>query len=202
MGGCGSGNRWRSSSSTCEAYKRIDLRYLKEKNWLSPGQRHSLSWSHGDEPSGTINYWAYATHLKLEYKSRNESDNEWQEVAQHVPFDFTPLNFGGHRQWFRCPRCHRRCLVLYGGARFYCRKCYRLKYQSQAEDSAQRAITRAQATRKRLGGFEGIDDPFPPKPKGMHWKTYNRLAEADDQAGQRWDDMMMGFIAKFDRFKR
>jgi hypothetical protein len=36
----------------------------------------------------------------------------------------------------------------------------------------------------------------------MHWKTYNRLAEADDQAGQRWDAVMLEFIAKFDRFKR
>ena len=201
MGGCGSGNRWRSSSSTCEANKRIDLRFLKKQGWLGPDQRYGLRWSYGDEPSGNINYWAYASHLKLEYRSRNDGHDEWQEVEQHVSFDFMPLDFGGQRQWFRCPRCHGRCLVLYVGARFYCRKCYRLKYQSQSEDPAQRAITRAQATRKRLGGFEGIDHPFPNKPKGMHWKTYNRLAQANDDATIRWDAMMIGFIAKFDRFK-
>ena len=66
----------------------------------------------------------------------------------------------------------------------------------------QRTITRAQPTRKRLGGFEGIDDPFPPKPKGMHWKTYHKLEAADEMAAQRLDAMLMGFIAKFVKFKR
>jgi hypothetical protein len=193
MGGPGSGNRWRSSGATCEGNKRIDLKYLKKRGWLKPGYRYSLSWTLGDEPSGNINYTAHEGHILLE---------EWTPVTQTVRFDYTEVHFGGQRQWFLCPRCQRRCRIVYGGSRFYCRKCYRLKYQSQAEDSAQRAITRAQATRKRLGGFEGIDDPFPPKPKGMHWKTYNRLEEADERAAQRWDAMMMGFIAKFDRFKR
>ena len=103
MGGRGSGNRWRSSSSTCEANKRIDLRFLKKQGWLGPDQRYGLRWSYGDEPSGNINYWAYASHLKLEYRSRNDGHDEWQEVEQHVSFDFMPLDFGGQRQWVSLP---------------------------------------------------------------------------------------------------
>ena len=196
MGGRGSGNRWRSSSSTCEAYKRIDLRFLKKRDRLGYDQRYSLSWSHGDEPSGSIKYWAYASHLKLEYRSRSHGDEEWQNVEQHVPFDFTPLHLGGQRQWFRCPRCHRRCLVLYGGARFYCRKCYRLKYQTQSEDGWQRQMTKAQKIRKRLGGSESIDEIFPVKPKGMHWKNYHRLEAIDASANLLWQAMVAQFIAK------
>ena len=202
MGGPGSGNCWRSKSATCEGQKRIDLKYLKKRGLLKPGQSYSLSWNMNGEPSGNITYMANEGHLFLDFKARDYGEEEWTPVKQTIRFDYTHVNFDGQRQWLVCPRCQRRCRILYGGGRFYCRKCYRLKYQSQSEDSAQRAITRAQATRKRLGGFEGIDDPFPTKPKGMHWKTYNRLAEADDEAGQRWDAAMMGFIAEFERFQR
>ena len=38
-----------------------------------------------------------------------------------------------------------------------------------------RGLTRAQKLRERLGGSLCIDDPFPAKPKGMHWKTYAKL---------------------------
>lgn len=29
--------------------------------------------------------------------------------------------------------------------------------------------------RHRLGDYNGLDHWFPPKPKGMRWKTYNAL---------------------------
>ena len=81
---------------------------------------------------------------------------------------------------FVCPRCHRSCLVLYGGAYFRCRKCYGLAYASQNEDALDRMRRKAEKIRERLGGRADINECFPEKPKGMHWKTYNRLtAEAD-----------------------
>lgn len=196
MGGPNSGNRWRSSAATCEAYKRIDLAFLRKKGWLWPGSRYSLNWTMGGEPSGSIQYTAFENYLLLDFNVRDFGEEEWIPVQQTVHFDQTPVYFGGQRRWFLCPRCDGRCRILYGGAKFFCRKCYRLQYRSQSEDFAQRAITRAQSVRKRLGGFEGIDDPFPPKPKGMHWKTYNRLQEQDELAARMWDAMMMGFMAR------
>lgn len=41
--------------------------------------------------------------------------------------------FGGHRQWLRCPKCDRRCRVLYqkpGHPDFLCRICNDLTYES------------------------------------------------------------------------
>ena len=197
MGGPGSGNRWRSKSATCEQYMRIDLRYLRQKNRLVPNCRSSLNWSFGGEPSGSIAYVAYGNYLMLDYKVRDHGEEEWQEVKQNVHFDWTELNFGGKRQWFLCPRCNRRCLILYGGARFYCRKCYRLGYNTQSETPWQRQITRAQKIRERLGSDGGIDDMFPEKPKGMHWKTYRRLERIDEHAQDMWAAMITQFISKF-----
>ena len=53
-------------------------------------------------------------------------------------------------------------------------------------------LTRAQNKRVRLGGSGSLDEAFPPKPKGMHWRTYNRLAAEDEEADNLWGAVMMG----------
>lgn len=196
MGGPGSGHRWRSGRGTCEGYKRIDLKFLKKRGWLILGNYYSLHWTFGGEPSGDINYWAYSSHLLLTFRVR-EYDEEWESVQQTVHFDHTPMHFGGMRQWFRCPGCNRRCRVLYGGSRFYCRRCCRLGYASQSEDRVQRIISRDQEVRERLGGDGSVDDFFPPKPKGMHWKTYWRLEAFDERASVLWNAVLAQFMAKY-----
>jgi hypothetical protein len=44
----------------------------------------------------------------------------------------TACNYGGWRYWLLCPRCKRRCAVLYSrGYPYYaCRKCHDLTYRS------------------------------------------------------------------------
>ena len=38
-----------------------------------------------------------------------------------------------------------------------------------------------------LLGNEGPDDwDLPPKPKGMHWRTYNRLVDRYEKYDQQW----------------
>ena len=67
--------------------------------------------------------------------------------------------------------------MLYGGRWFRCRRCYQLKYSSQYEPAHGRALSRAQRNRQRLGGSGSLDKPFPPKPRFMHWATYERLED-------------------------
>jgi hypothetical protein len=99
-------------------------------------------------------------------------------VRESVHLSWTACNFGGERPWFVCPRaeCGRRVAVLYGPGRYFlCRHCYDLVYESQRESGMYRALHKAQAIRKRLGGSANMMEPFPEKPKGMHWSTYDRL---------------------------
>jgi hypothetical protein len=73
--------------------------------------------------------------------------------------------------------------VLYGAnSIFACRYCYDLVYESQRERPDQRALTRAQAIRERLGGSGSMAEDFPGKRKGMHWKTYWRLCKEYEEA--------------------
>ena len=63
-----------------------------------------------------------------------------------------------------------------GGASRVC--CHDLAYASQSETQVHRAITRVQKLRMRLGGSANLLDPFPGRPRGMHWRTYRRLRVA------------------------
>jgi len=103
MGGFGSGNwcRW-SSKGTTEANNRIDIRYLKKQGSLTPGTIGALSWSCGDEPSGSIRYITYHDRIELIYRSRDPG-GEWEDVEYPGYFDETDCHYGGTRQWFLCP---------------------------------------------------------------------------------------------------
>lgn len=198
MGGSGSGNRWRyGTRSTCEASLRIDLRYMRKRGLLQVGRSGSLSWSRGGEQIASIRYTVNSHSLELDYRTRSPGEEEWICVREHVPLYRREQPFGGSRVYLGCLRCHRKSLVLYGGTRFRCRKCLNLAYASQGEDIFGRATTRSRLIRMRLGGEGCFDDPFPPKPKGMHWSTYQRLesecARLDDLAAVE----LCGLIARF-----
>jgi hypothetical protein len=57
-----------------------------------------------------------------------------------------------------------------------------LAYQSQRESFSDRAATRVERIRERLGGSGTIFDPTPSRPKGMHFTTYRRLAREYETA--------------------
>lgn len=63
---------------------------------------------------------------------------------------------------------------------FACRQCHRLAYRSQREADDDRAIRRADTIRRRLGWEPGILNGNGLKPKGMHWRTFERLQRGHD----------------------
>ena len=135
MGGYGSGRRssWGGGRTTTESQRRIDIRWMKRQGYLRAGTMGNLIWSNRGEQTGLITYSMVEEGMVLNYRYRING-GEWQPVEQSIIFDRTPCNYGGHRTWFRCPRCGKRVALLYGaGKLFLCRHCYDLAYGSQQE---------------------------------------------------------------------
>ncbi|MBA2713411.1 MAG: hypothetical protein H0U55_07655 [Rubrobacteraceae bacterium] len=205
MGGVGSGNWYRfdKKTTTGECHS-VDVRDLHREGLLKPGRWFSLRWSRAGRETGSIRGAVEGNgrpeRVLLFYRHRRGQGGEWEDVQEPVPLTWTACNFGGERPWFICPGagCGRRVANLYASGRYFlCRHCYDLVYESQREGGMYRALHKAQAIRERLGGTANMMEPFPEKPKGMHWKTYEGLwwehheAEMAQLAGMReWLDRM------------
>jgi hypothetical protein len=209
VGGFGSGRYGFSSAGRCESRHSIDLASLRRRGIVDPGGiggRTTLACSLGGEKSGSIGVLAQADGLRLMY-GVTAHDGTKISVDELVPFAYTATRFGGRRQWLTCIKCGWYCRKIYGGRYFRCRQCHRLKYSSQNENSAQRAMLRADRIANRLhdmwGGTTKGKYEFPPKPKRMRWATYQRLLDQYDQLQNRWGIGMMSlsFVARFSRFR-
>jgi hypothetical protein len=112
----------------------------------------------------------------------------WNDAAitldgQTLAVGWAPWHFGGRRPFFMC-RCGRKVLQLFAadGYPWRCRHCYDLTYATRQVGFRYRLILKGQKVRERLGGDLGVCNPFPAKPKGMHWRRYERLRARHDQA--------------------
>lgn len=181
--------------SKCHEMHSIDLTYLARNKCLRPGVSGRLSWSRHDTQTGSIGYRIEESGLRLIYRISKTGD-ESRDINELIPFTYTSTNFSGRRRWFKCPSCGNRCRILYGGFYFRCRRCHDLKYESQYEPAFCRAASQSHALRKRLGHVGGLDDQFPPKPKGMHWKTYRRLEERDEELRYQWTVSAMKWMQR------
>ena len=187
MGGAGSGTWWRwDKKTTVDELKQIDIRYMKKQNMLRPGYMGSLSWSCRGEETGSIRYRMFSDEMILSYRYRRNGD-DGQDVHDTVMLNKTPCNFGRSRTWFICPSCDRRVGILYDlGKYFRCRHCTGLAYSSQQEGSLDRMARKARKIRRKLAvdskwwDADCLSDPIFMKPKGMHWKTYERLKKAEN----------------------
>jgi hypothetical protein len=200
MGGIGSGRRWGSEGkTTVEQVRAIDVNRWHREGWLRSGLLFAWQWTYADGRRAVINAEARLDEVVLRYRVR-ETGGEWENVQEAIPLERTPCGLGGVRPCFRCPRCRQRSRKLYGaGKLFLCRRCYNLGYECQREKRGDRALRRASRIRQRLGGGPGIAEPFPWKPKGMHWQTYERWrakaleAELESlRAISLWVDRLLG----------
>ncbi len=178
MGGIGSGQYWRhGSKETIEDYMPLDIRRWTQEGLLTPGRFFGWQRTCNDRVIASIRVQVETNRVILIYRHRS-SGGDWKDEKYPVCLEWTPCNFGGHRPWFLCPAkgCGRRVAVLYGGGIFACRRCRQLAYPSQRETGYDRAARRADKIRARLDWEQGILNPKGwKKPKGMHWRTFERL---------------------------
>ncbi len=190
---------------------RLDVRHMRRTGVLQPGARSTWQWTRGGgEPAGTI--VTIMDHdrprLTLVYSTRRAGETDWTPRTAHVWLDVTPCHYGGERTWLRCPHCHTRRAVLFSvdGA-FACRGRHDLAYASTREDEAGACDRRIRAIADRLGsdgnGLRGFLWTMPDKPKGMHWKTYDRLTRELYREHERREDVFtaraIAILARTDR---
>ena len=177
MGGFGSGRR---GGKDCTGdMRQVDVRRLQRDGYLSPGMAYGWQWKRDGEAVASINLAVQAGSVTFTYRTRT-GGGDWQDVRAVVWLDTTPCNYGGARTWWLCPCCGRRVAVLYIGRNPACRHCYRLAYRCERENTDDRATRQADKLRDRLGWIPGILHGNGPKPKGMHWRTFERLQAKHD----------------------
>lgn len=165
----------------CEQSMPFDIRKVARCGRLTPGQYYSWHWSSDGERVGSVSVRTEVDRVIVSYhRTRN---------GQTHPFECALLiqrSAGGYgsRPVFTCPSCRKRCAVVYfGGNAFACRTCLKLVYASEAEDLMGRLWRKQRKIESRL--LDG-DDCYQ-KPKGMHWRTFNRLADEIDEIEQQKD---------------
>ncbi len=160
-----------------EAGLKLDLNALLRDGRVKRGQsgRWTISWSRGGES---------VAHGSLEVCRPLESPGWFAlkvgSLDQRIKLHAAPRHFGGEQLYVVCPVTGRRASVLWlppGAQRFASRLAWgrrQVAYGSQFEAPHDRALSAAQDIRFELGGatFIPLGDIAPPKPKGMHWRTY------------------------------
>jgi hypothetical protein len=184
MGGYGSGRS--GGGPTVEDGLAINLSKLLKDKLIEPNTSRwnaTLIWRNvrTGEETARIGYGAHlgdhSGHMRLDYTITRRWSGEKIPVAYDVQLSTSRCRLGGWRWWFECPLTGRRVAKLHlppGATKFASRHAYRLAYTSQRETPRDRALSRAFKARGRLGSEGGIGD-YIPKPKGMRWKTFERL---------------------------
>jgi len=125
-------------------------------------------------------------------------------LDQRIILVARPRHFGGRQWFFLCPYQDRRAMVLWmppGARDFACRKEWgrQVAYASQFLDRDNRAHRGKAKINSRLcalGGFDPEEWDFPPKPKWMRWRTYNRIEEKFDRYESMLDEGVVELAAK------
>lgn len=164
MGGYGSGRY--GGRPAVEHLLSLNVNRLNRYCSLLRGWSGSWTWHDADgDKIGSVSLQAGQNQITA---SGTLDGEPWK---QSCSLTWTPCHFGGSRPWFRCPYCYGRVGKLYiGDSGLACRKCYRLNYSSTREDDIGRAGRKLQKLEARL-------DEDRAKPKGMHWRTYERLID-------------------------
>ena len=199
MGGYGSGRP--ALRGVIEHRWRLDVRTCARRGMLTPGGVGTLTWTRDGEETGSAAYRASETALEVRYAIVGDED-ELTPVVVTIPILRRSCRYGGHRNYWRCPRCGRTCevVVMASHGRWWgCRRCLRLRYRSQGLDRASRLQQRADELYARAGA-ESEDGKFIHKHKWMRCRTFNRLMDRANQTSREADIAALAGLARLGFF--
>lgn len=189
MGGINSG--WfgrRTSRPTTDDYLGLDVRRLARESLLTPGCWFTWTWTQRGNTVASIGVQVFADRVVI-------ADGHGR---YSVRLEWTPCGFGGRRVWFRCPRCGRRCCLLYHASGFPCQACLGLTWPVEREARGRRALRRAEKILRRAKvdpAREGW------KPKWQRWPTHARMTAFANEAAEiigQYEDRLYAKLRKVD----
>ncbi len=230
MGGYGSSRWGGHARRRCIGEETLELSaaFLRQFATLPSGSAFGFKWA-GGEDAATLRGVVKDCELPRYPDGIADQDQEWERVlelsqlddrgAGTVPLVGVAAPLGGVRWWLSCPECGQRRRALYsihtvfsaawgeaGGQRVFrwrCRKCAGLAYWSQRLAPLDRLQHRGCKIARRMGHGEmwyPNNTGSPPKPKGMHWRTWLRYNEQLDTVEARrnavWLHGVSGFLAR------
>lgn len=166
MGGFGSG-RWQRGKALTNERMRLDIGRIH----LHTRAERPKSFRWNDGASVTVSFRPAVAVVETRLPHQ-------RTIETKVALDTTPLHFGGHRVWWKCPCCQARAGVLYWQAEgWQCRRCAALVHESTRQSNNSRAYARVNKVRDALDWGGGLASPMGERPKGMHRSTYARLLQ-------------------------
>lgn len=113
------------------------------------------------------------TNILVDLRGQKPRDLEViKSTIPNIRLCSTPCHFGGVRYWLVCPRCEKRCAILY--RTHLCRCCSTGHYETGSRPD--RALDKSRRLRRKLGQNDpNVTLPIPVKPKRMRWHTYLRI---------------------------
>lgn len=176
-----------SNERTAERYYNLNIKDFKEALKL-------------ERPIRMVQHFSKSRRLDKQLIPVDEQDVqievdgrllEMDVGGRKLRIDTTPCNYGAARYWFICPMCGDRCARLFfKNKNWRCRACGDLVYLSQqrtkldfwtwyfkAADIAQKIDPDywENGITYMLTAWPFI--LFPEKPKGMHYETYEKMAQ-------------------------
>ncbi len=179
---------------TLESGPKLDLAKLIPSGAGKPGSHIQcvLTYGSGETITAILKMSDYVGLLELSFHRQQQTFSLVSE----------PRHFGGLQWYAVCQRTGRRVRVLYrplGATFFASRDAWgrRAAYASQFLDPIGRAWrTKAKVKAALLGDEDPAEWDVPPKPKGMHWATYERWVARYDAAEELLDTQLVTAAAR------
>jgi hypothetical protein len=166
---------------------KLDLNRLARRGFIRPGASTGpvgISW--------TSSYWGHQGSALIWADMSGPIEGSFRirfgQLDQRIILLRRRRHFGGGQWYFMCPVMNRRASVLWkppGATRFCSRQTWgrQVAYQSQFLSPTDRVWLAKSKMNNRLcaaGEFDPDDWDFPPKPKWMRWRTYERFERRYD----------------------
>ena len=165
----------------------FDRRPEDTRGWERGGSTRSIV-REGTPQAGRVTRWAAISRPVGDPPQRGRRPSKpgaagpWSDHDAVLRIVWRPCNLGGEQALFECPRCSGEVRTVYAYGPTACRECHKLAYPSTREGPADRderlawrIYCRLTPEGERRQPASVVYVPVPGKPKGMHWRTYERL---------------------------